>query len=52
MRMAVAHKWNVEELKRSAFADIYTKTLRTKLEPVHFGSEIQTSGFFRGKKKH
>ncbi len=32
--------------------NICTKTLRTKLEPVHFDSEIWASSFFSERKKH
>ncbi len=37
--------------KKTVFVDICTKMLRTKLEPVHFGSEVWTWGFFSGRKK-
>jgi hypothetical protein len=36
---------------KKRYADFCTKMLRTKLEPVHFGSEIWTCFFFKWKKK-
>ena len=37
--------------KKRVFVHFRTETLRTKLEPVHFRSGIQSRVFFSGKKK-
>ncbi len=37
-------------IKKRVSVDICTKTLRTNLEPVHFGSEFELQVFFVGRK--
>jgi hypothetical protein len=38
-------------VKKRVFVHFRTETLRTKLEPVHFRSGIESRVFFSGKKK-